>query len=170
MVAPTWDLMSSPTIGTPASVNLSAHSLVPADEDRESVDERDLGVDGALRVELRSDLGTDGEVADENVDLLVLEDLDDVDRGVRGLLDRLAVVLAQAVVGVAALDGHARVRHVRDLDGVVLAGSDGVREVEADLLRVDVEGGDELDVADVVLAELDVHQAGHLAWAGSASL
>ena len=30
MVAPTCDLMSSPTIGTPASVNLSAHSLVPA--------------------------------------------------------------------------------------------------------------------------------------------
>lgn len=163
MVAPTWDLMSSPTIGTPASVNLSAHSLVAGDEHRESVDERDLGVDGALRVELRSDLGTDGQVADENVDLLVLEDLDDVDRGVRGLLDRLAVVLTQAVVGVAALDGHARVRHVRDLDGVVLAGADGVREVEADLLRVDVEGGDELDVTDVVLAELDVHQTGHLA-------
>ena len=30
MVAPTWLLMSSPTIGTPAAVNLSAHSLVPA--------------------------------------------------------------------------------------------------------------------------------------------
>ncbi len=30
MVAPTWDLMSSPTIGTPASVNFSAHSGVPA--------------------------------------------------------------------------------------------------------------------------------------------
>ena len=27
-------------------------------------------------------------------------------------------------------------------------------------LRVDVEGGDELDVADVVVAELDVHQTG----------
>jgi hypothetical protein len=25
MVAPTWDLMSSPMIGTPASVNLAAH-------------------------------------------------------------------------------------------------------------------------------------------------
>ena len=30
MVAPICDLMSSPTIGTPAAVNLSAHSLVPA--------------------------------------------------------------------------------------------------------------------------------------------
>jgi hypothetical protein len=30
MVAPTCDLMSSPTIGRRAAVNLSAHSLVPA--------------------------------------------------------------------------------------------------------------------------------------------
>ena len=30
IVAPTWDLMSSPTIGTPASVNFCAHSGVPA--------------------------------------------------------------------------------------------------------------------------------------------
>ena len=29
-VAPIWDLMSSPTIGTPAAVNFSAHSGVPA--------------------------------------------------------------------------------------------------------------------------------------------
>lgn len=69
----------------------------------------------------------------------------------------------------AALDGDALVRHVADLDGVVLAGADGVREVEADLLRVDVERGDELDVTDVVVAELDVHQARDLA-SGSASL
>ena len=30
IVAPTWDLMSSPTIGTPASVNLAAHSGLEA--------------------------------------------------------------------------------------------------------------------------------------------
>ena len=39
-------------------------------------------------------------------------------------------------------------------------GDDRVREVLADLLCVDVECGDELDVAHVVLAELDVHQPG----------
>lgn len=162
MVAPTCDLMSSPTIGTPASVNLSAHSLVPHDEDREGVDEGDLGVDGALGVELRRGLGADGQVADQDVDLAVLEDLDHVDRGLGGLLDRQAVVLAQAVQGVAALHGHALVGDVADLDRVVLAGADGVRKVEADLLRVDVERGDELDVTHVVVAELDVHQTGDL--------
>ena len=51
--------------------------------------------------------------------------------------------------------------HVGELDRVVLARPDRLGEVLADLLGVDVEGGDELDVADVVAAEVDVHQAGH---------
>ena len=37
---------------------------------------------------------------------------------------------------------------------------DGLADVEADLGRVDVEGGDDLDVAHVVAAELHVHEAG----------
>ena len=45
----------------------------------------------------------------------------------------------------------------------------GLAEVEADLGGVDVEGGDELDVADVVAAELDVHEAGDRRRLGSAS-
>ena len=45
------------------------------------------------------------------------------------------------------------------LDRVVLARPDRLAEVLADLLGVDVEGGGELDVADVVAAEVDVHQA-----------
>ncbi len=59
-----------------------------------------------------------------------------------------------------ALHDDARRRHVADLDRVVLAGRGGVSEVEADLLRVDVERRDELDVADVVVPELHVHQSG----------
>ncbi|MNW57478.1 hypothetical protein D3C74_352890 [compost metagenome] len=38
---------------------------------------------------------------------------------------------------------------------------DGLREVEADLLGVDVESGDELQVGHVVVTELHVHQSGH---------
>src|SRR3712207_4453420 len=48
-----------------------------------------------------------------------------------------------------------------DLDGVVLAGDDGLGEVATDLLGVHVERGDELHVGDVVVAEADVHQTGH---------
>jgi hypothetical protein len=51
-------------------------------------------------------------------------------------------------------------RHVRDLDGVVLGGVDRLGEVLADLLVVDVERGDELHVAHVVVTEGDVHQTG----------
>ena len=40
-------------------------------------------------------------------------------------------------------------------------GPDRLGQVLADLVGIDVEGGRELDVADVVAAEVDVHQAGH---------
>ena len=52
---------------------------------------------------------------------------------------------------------------VRDLledVGVVRLRVDRLGQVLADLVLVDVEGGHELDVADVVAAEVDVHQPG----------
>src|SRR5262249_10564337 len=52
-------------------------------------------------------------------------------------------------------------RYLGDLDGVVLARVDGVGQVTADLLGVHVERGDHLDVADVVRAEPDMHEAGN---------
>ncbi len=137
--------------------------LGAGDEHREGVHEADLGVERALGVEAGGVLGTHRQVADQDVDLAVLQDLHDVDRGLVGLLDGLEVVLAETVEGVTTLHGDAGRRHVADLDGVVLAGADGVREVEADLLGVDVERGDELHVTDVVLAELHVHQPRDLA-------
>ncbi len=59
-------------------------------------------------------------------------------------------------------DGDPERRDIRDLDGVVLAGDDGLGEVAADLLRVHVERGDECQVRDVVLAQPHVHQPGDL--------
>ncbi len=90
-----------------------------------------------------------------------LERRDDVDRLGVGLGDHLAVVLAETVERVAALHGDAGRRDVGELERVVLRGLDRLGEVEADLLAVDVERCDELDVADVVLAELHVHEARH---------
>ena len=80
--------------------------------------------------------------------------------GAGRLLDDLREVLAEPVVGHAARDLDARLRHVGELDRVVRVGPDRLGEVLADLALDDVEGGDELDVADVVAAEVDVHQAG----------
>src|SRR5215218_1038460 len=49
-----------------------------------------------------------------------------------------------------------------ELDRVVLSRPDRLGEVLPHLLAVDVEGGHELDVADVVAAEVDMHQAGDI--------
>ena len=65
-------------------------------------------------------------------------------------------------MGHAALDRHAEVRHIAELHGVVGFGEDGFGEVEADFARVDVEGGDEVEVGDAVTAEHGVHDAGDL--------
>ncbi len=161
MVAPTWDLMSSPMIGTPASSNFLAHSGSEAMKTGQGVDEGHAGVDGALGVELVGLLGAHRQVGDEHVGAGLLEDLDDVDRVGAGLLDGHPVVLAETVERRAALHLDAQGGDVADLDGVVLRGVDGLGEVLADLHVVDVERRDELDVADVVVTERDVHQTGH---------
>ncbi|MNI61773.1 hypothetical protein D3C73_1170590 [compost metagenome] len=58
----------------------------------------------------------------------------------------------------AALNSHTGCGNVGNLDGVVFAGADGVCEVQSNLFAIDVESSNEVDVVDVVLAELDVHQ------------
>ena len=74
-------------------------------------------------------------------------------------------------MGHPALDRDAELREpaVAELQRVVLAGEDRLGEVLADLVGVDVERRRELDVADVVAAEVDVHEPG-TGSAGSASL
>ena len=133
---------------------------VRSDEHGERVDEGNLGVDGALGVVLVGLFRTHREVGNEDVGLGVLEDLDDVDAVAIGFFDGFAVVLAETVERVSALDDDARRRNVGDLDGVVLARLRCFGEVEADLLGIDVESGDEFDVLDVVFAELNVHESG----------
>ncbi len=74
-------------------------------------------------------------------------------------VDDLGDVLAEAVVGHAAVDGDPGLRHVGELDRVVRMRPDRVGEVLADLVRRHVERRRELDVGDVVAAEVHVHQA-----------
>ena len=101
----------------------------------------------------------DRKVVDDDVGVRLPEDLGDVVGVPRRLLDDLGDVLAEPVVGHAARDCHARLGHVGELVRVVRVRPDGVGEVLADLVLRDVEGGRELDVADVVAAEVDVHEA-----------
>ena len=131
-----------------------------ADEDRDRVDEADAGLEGLLGVPLRRLLAPDREVGDHHVDLALLEDPDDVGRGAGRLLDDLAEVLAEAVVGHPAVDRDAHVGDLLEDDRVVRVRVDRLGEVLADLRLVDVEGGHELDVADVVAAQAHVHEPG----------
>ena len=147
IVAPTWLLMSSPTIGTLGGLELRGPLGVAGDEHRDGVDEADAGVEAGLRVVALRVLGAHGQVADEHVGAAVAQGLGDVDRLGRRLLDDLAVELAEAVERRGPLHGDPEVGHLGELHRVVRAGEDRLAEVETDLVGVDVERGDELDVA-----------------------
>ncbi len=134
---------------------------VRGDEDRQGVDERDLGVEGALGVELVCLVRSNGEVGDEHVGLRVLEDLHDVNGGFVGLGDGLLVVLTKAVERYATHDLDVRLGDVADLDRVVLGCLGRLDEFLTYLERVHVKRGHDLDVRDVVVAKLDVHEAGN---------
>jgi hypothetical protein len=130
------------------------------DEDRHAVHHRAAGLEDLLDVPPGCRLRADGEVVDDDVGAGLLEDPDDVVRLPGRLLDDLREVLADAVVRHPARDLDAGLRDVRKLDRVVRLRPDRVREVEADFALDDVERGGELDVGDVVAAEVDVHEAG----------
>ena len=131
-----------------------------ADEDRHAVDHRATCLEDLLGVPLRSRLRADGEVVDDHVGLRLLEDPDHVVGLSRRLVDDLGEELADPVVRHPARDLDPGLGDVGELDRVVRVSPDRVREVLADLRRRDVERRGELDVADVVAAEVDVHQAG----------
>ena len=82
--------------------------------------------------------------------------------GLVGFLDLVAQVLAEAVERRAALRRVTPgLRHGGEALGVVRRGEDRLGDVAPDLGGADVEGGGDLDVADVIAAELDVHQPRH---------
>ena len=132
------------------------------DEDRHAVHHRAAGVQDLFGVPLRRLLRTDREEADDDVRSGLLENADDVVGVAGSLLDDLRQVLADPVVRHPArdLDARLRLRDVGELVRVVGLGPDRLGEVLPDLGGRDVESGRELDVPDVVAAEVDVHQAG----------
>ena len=133
---------------------------VAREEHREGIDHGDLRVDRALRVVAVRLLGSDGEVTDQHIRARSSEHLDHIHLGLVGLDDRVAVVGPEPVQRPAAHHRDAGRWHVREADRVVGLREDGLGDVPAHLLRVDVERDDDLDVTDVVAAELHVHQAG----------
>src|SRR5207253_3740823 len=64
---------------------------------------------------------------------------------------------ALPILGHASRDLHTAPWDVGEAVGVVRRLVDGVGEILADLVPVDIERRDEVDVADVIAAEVDVH-------------
>ena len=148
-------------MGTPGVGELLGPHGIAGDEHRNGVDERHLGIEAGLRIVLLRLLRTDRKVGDQDVSAGPAQHRSHVDRLERGLLDGLAVVLAQSVERRAPQHRDAELADRGEADGVVLTGEDGLTEVQSHLGRVDVEGGHELDIADVVAAEADMHQTRH---------
>ena len=164
MVAPTWDLMSSPMIGSRRSSNRLRHGVARGDEDRDAVDEGAAGLERLLGVPLgRRLLRADRQVADQHVGPGLAQRTGDVVGGRAS--DSSTVPLQVPAEPVerraAAAPSTPERRHVGEADSVVGRRLDRLGQVAADLAGVDVERGRELDVADVVAAQLDVHQARH---------
>ena len=110
IVAPTWLLMSSPTIGTPASANFCGPLRVAGDEHRDGVDERRRRRRGTpARSACCASSEPTGQVGHEHVGARVAQDLRDVDRLRSDSSIDLAVVLAEPVERVAALHRARRV-------------------------------------------------------------
>ena len=130
------------------------------DEHRNAVDEGAAGLERLLDVPLRGLLASHREVAHDDVYLAIAKDPDDVVGGARRLLHDLREVFADPVVGHPARDLHACARHIGESVGVVRRLIDRVGEVLAHLVPVHVDSSDEVDVTDVITAEVDVHDPG----------
>ncbi len=146
-------------IGSPRSSKRPCQYSSASDEDGHAVHHRAAGLEDLLRVPLRRRLGADREVVDDDIGARLLQDPDDVVRRAGRLGHDLREVLADPVVGHPARDLDPGLRHVGELDRVVRVRPHRLGQVLADLALDDVERGRELDVADVVAAEVHVHQA-----------
>ena len=74
----------------------------------------------------------------------------------------LLKIFAEAIVGHAATNRDAELRHLRKLDTCCWARRRSPRDKSfPTLLASDVEGGAEFDVADVIAPELHVHETGN---------
>ena len=69
-------------------------------------------------------------------------------------------MLADAIECRATLNDHTGIGHTGELDGVVRLGEDALRYVLAHFARVDIERGNDLNVADMIGAHLNIHQSG----------
>ena len=134
---------------------------VGGNKDRQGVDESTAGIDSCLRVVLIGFFRTHWQVGDNNVSTGVLECLNDIDRLSVRFFNRLQVVTAQTIQGHAALHRDTNVVELSDGDGAVAGSAGGIRKILAHLGRIHIEGSNKLNIANMVVTELGVHEAGN---------
>lgn len=131
-----------------------------SDEHRDTVHDATAGGQRLLHVPARRLFAADRQIVHQHVRVRLAQHFGDVDRLFGRLVDDIREVLADAIECAAAADGYAEWCDRGKPDGVVRLGEDGLGQVVADFADIDVEGSDELDVADVIATQIDVHQAG----------
>ena len=138
---------------------------IGGEEDGHAIDHRDARFEAGFRVVLDGLVGADGQIAQQHLGARLAQSLGDVGRLEVGRPEGDIVVVVRHVRRHAVelgthLDDDVRHRQ-RALEDtrVVRLGEDRLLERPADLALVDVERGDELDVAGAVAADRLVHHA-----------
>ncbi len=162
MVAPTWLLMSSPTIGTPASVNFCAHSGSLAMNTGIALTKATPGVEAGLRVVALRLLRPDGEVARRARRPRRRAAPGRRRRGSPGSPRHdLAVVLAETVERRAAQHGHPEARRPRRTGSCCSGRRRSPCRGRAPTFAASTsKAATNSTSRDVVAAQLDVHEAG----------
>ena len=139
----------------------------PGDKDRDAVDHSTTGVEDLLGVPLGRHFAAHRQVVDDHIHLPLFEDAGNIGGGMVGLFDQVGNIAADAVVGHSPFHRDAQAGDFGELDGVVRRGENGIGEVFAHLVFVDVKGGHHLDVLDAVVADPVVHHPGNLRRGGN---
>ncbi len=134
---------------------------VGSDEHGNAVDEGAAGGEGLLGIPPRRLLRPHRQVADHHVGIGPAQNGGHIGGRLLGFLDHVLEIAADAVHGGAAADGDIGGRHGREDMRIVGPRQHRLGEIPADLAHRDVEGGGEFDVADMVAAEIDMHEAGN---------
>ena len=134
--------------------------ILAGDEHGDAVDHSAAGVQDLLHIPFGGHLAAHRQVVDDHIHLALPQDAGNIRRAVGGFDHRVRQIAADAVVGHPPLHGHAHMGDVGELDGVVRLGENGLGQVFAHLVAVDVEGGDDLNVLNAVFPDAVMHHAG----------
>ncbi len=150
-----------PDNGQPALFKPFLPVRFSGNEHRDGVYESAARVQDLLDVPFRRLFAPHGQEVDHDVRLRLLQQARDVPRRPRSFLDDSAEVFAKPVMGHSANHFHAEVGDIHELVGVVGPGENRLTEVLPHLVRIDVDGGRELDVPNVIPPDSCVHETGN---------